>query len=484
MSRRKFWRALAGLSAATELGARRTVLASPPTGTGDPDPSALLPKLLNRITFGLNQTDLAAAAQRGYSGYIDYQLDYQNIADTSMPSRLRFLTTLAMAPVDLYAMSSGQVLTELIDATIIRAIFSQRQLYERMVEFWTDHFNIDIQNGQARYLKTVDDRDVIRPNALGFFPQLLAASVASPAMMYYLDNALSTAGAINENYARELMELHTLGVDGGYSQRDVNEVARCLTGWGAYPYVVGDPLSGTLRFRPEMHDNGSKLVLGHVIPEGGGQNDAAMVVQILANHPSTAMFIARKLCKRFLSYTPPDGVVKSVAAVYTATGGDIKAMVRKVLAPEHLADAPLKFKRPLHACVSALRSLSAECLAGGPIRQQLQLAGHVPMSWGPPDGYPDSIDFWSGLILPRWNYGALMVAGSLAGVTVNPGTLFAGLTTADQIVSRLNSLMFGGGMPESDAAALRAYLAPDPTSLQLQKDTIGLAVASPGFQWY
>src|ERR1044071_955623 len=272
-----------------------------------------------------------------------------------------------------------RIMAELHASRILRAVYSERQLQEVMVDFWTNHFNVFAGQGADRWLLPSYDRDTIRPNALAKFSTLLQATAQSPAMLFYLDNFQSVspnaqppqqrAGAargplagqrmpnpnqspqqrpqaqqqrrgINENYARELMELHTLGVDGGYTQKDVQEVARCFTGWtifaprgaGAAAQAVLNPRladrlrtdAGRFQFNPRVHDDGEKTVLGHKIPAGGGMKDGLMVLDILAHHPSTAKFIATKLARRFVSDNPSPALVNRVAAAFTKSDGDIR----------------------------------------------------------------------------------------------------------------------------------------------------------------
>ncbi|MDQ3814216.1 MAG: DUF1800 domain-containing protein, partial [Armatimonadota bacterium] len=281
------------------------------------------------------------AARRNRNGNkaeADTQANTQKVAMTEMelnPRQRRLLEMIEKA--NLPRGSSAQAVGELNVAKLVRAAESKRQLQEVLVDFWSNHFNVDVRKGPVRSLKIVDDREVIRPHVLGSFRELLGASAKSPAMLFYLDNVRSTAemqmpqrgrrgrfgrrnvanqnvanpnnaapkkrGGLNENYARELMELHTLGVDGGYTQQDVQEVARCLTGWGM------ERETGAFRFYPFLHDNGEKTVLGQKIPAGGGIRDGEMVLDILASHPSTARFIAQKLCVRFVADEPPAALV-------------------------------------------------------------------------------------------------------------------------------------------------------------------------------
>jgi len=474
--------------AAGRQRARAAPAVAPPAVGADVDPGSLHTKLVRRVTMGLTLTELNLATSLGYEGYLERHLAYEAIDDSVLDPMLAPLDTLDMTPLQLFALPGGQVTSELTQAAIVRSVFSPRQLYERMVEFWTDHFNIDINNGDDRYLKTVDDRDVIRVHAMTTFPQLLDASAHSPAMLLYLDNNVSIAGNPNENYARELMELHTMGVDGGYTQTDVQEVARCFTGWTLWQRGAGE-LTGTFRFRLDRHDQGTKTIFAGTpqelfIPANGGINDGLMVLNALCNHPSTAQFISKKLCRWLLSEYVHPATVDAVAAVYTKTGGDIRAMIRAALAPNVLADAAPRYKRPYHLMTSAMRGLTATITTINGIRNNLTSAGHLPFMWGPPDGYPDYLDYWVGLVLPRWNLGAQVGGLSLSGVTVNFDALFAGTSTAQQIADRIDSLLFAGEMPAADKARIVEYLLPNPPSTTRRREAVGLAIGSPGFQWY
>jgi len=272
---------------------------------------------LKRTSFGPHRDELTSINNLGITPYLEQQLDHLNIDVSALEAEIatQFPLTL-QTPAQLilnFPDNIFDVATQMIAATQYRQMFSQRQLYEIMVEFWSDHFNIHLVNGLGPTLKPYDDQQVIREHALGNFRELLHASAKSSAMLFYLDNFLNQASAPNENYARELMELHTLGVDGGYSEDDVKEVARCFTGWTIQ--FPDDPpaVYGEFLFADWIHDNGAKLVLGNSIT-GGGQSDGEQVLDILAAHPSTANFIATKLCSRFISDTPSQAAVDAVAA--------------------------------------------------------------------------------------------------------------------------------------------------------------------------
>jgi uncharacterized protein (DUF1800 family) len=476
------------MGAAAMAGLMRSAAASDPVTRvrGDVDPTALLEKLVDRITFGATPEELALARTLGYFGYIEYHLDHLAINDAAADAKIAPLLTLTQPYSTLTPQAAQFVINELVEAAIYRAIYSKRQLFERVVEMWTDHFNIDIQT--ARYYKPADDRLVIRANALGTFPALLNASAQSPAMLYYLNNDVSTASNPNENYARELMELHTLGVNGGYTQTDVQQVARCLTGWTIWSASAGPALHGTFRYNNANHNQSAKVVLGTSIPANGGQQDGFTVLNLLAKHPSTAQYIAFKMCRQFLGYNVAQSIVDRVATTDTATGGDIKAMLRVVLLPEHIAAAQPKLKRPFHHFVSAMRQTSANVTSTSNLRSRLGEAGHIPFSWLTPDGYPDKVGHWGGNLIVRWNFGAAMMngtTGSISGVAVDAASFFAGATTTDQMIARIDERLFGSRMNAVDRDRVRQYLAQaSPTLTTRQREAIGIAIACPSYQWY
>ena len=255
--------------------------------------------ILNRLTFGPRTEERMLVQEIGLEAWIEDQLSSQAPDDFDLDLRLMPFKTLKMQATELVDWSSrlfGEydretVPNQLRQATLIRQVYSRRQIEELMVEFWSDHFSMSTDKGEVWFLKTVDDREVIRKHALGNFRDLLHASAHSPAMLVYLDNQVNRKGATNENYARELMELHTLGVHGGYTQRDVMELARCLTGWTVKEHFW----RGDFTFKADWHDPGSKQVLGMILP-AGGQSEAEKVLDALADHPATARFIASQAC--------------------------------------------------------------------------------------------------------------------------------------------------------------------------------------------
>jgi uncharacterized protein (DUF1800 family) len=360
-----------------------------------------------------------------------------------------------------------QLMAELQASRILRAVYSERQLQEVMVDFWENHFNVFAGKGADRWLLISYDRDTIRPNTLGKFKDLLVATAQSPAMLFYLDNFQSAspnarqrnrplldgmmrrqnqrAGqmpnsqqarpqqqqqqrqrrGINENYARELMELHTLGVEGGYTQKDVQEVARCFTGWTirAPRGQGGDPEAGQFVFNERMHDNGEKVVLGQKIPAGGGMKDGLMVLDILARHPATAKFLATKLARRFVTDKPTPELVARISSAYTKSEGSIRETLRAIIAsPEFNSEAAYraKIKTPFELAISAIRTLGGETNGGPAIHQWIARMGEPLYMYQAPTGYPDTAEDWvnTGSLLERLNFALALASNRIPGTRV------------------------------------------------------------------
>jgi len=437
-----------------------------------------------------------------------------------------------------------RILMELQASRILRATYSERQLQEVLVDFWTNHFNVFSGKGADRWLLVSYDRDTIRPNTVGKFHDLLVATAQSPAMLFYLDNFQSVSpnmqtaagrgqdggGAglfgvrsrrgtrglgreqrpadgnpgvspergdlsqppanaqrqrrgINENYARELMELHTLGVDGGYTQKDVQEVARCFTGWtilaprggGAVGAMLNERRAEMLRqnagrffFNQRAHDEGEKIVLGHKIPAGGGINDGLRVLDILARHPATAKFIATKLTRYFVSDTPPAALVDRVAAAFTKSDGDIRETLRAIFfSPEFNSAAAYraKVKRPFELAISSLRTLGAETTGGPQLHQWIARMGEPLYGFQTPNGYSDSAESWvnTGGLLERLNFGLVLASNRIPGTRVDLRR-FAGRTAADsspdkvKVMDRFLEIIVGGNVSSKTRELLLAQL--------------------------
>jgi uncharacterized protein (DUF1800 family) len=385
-------------------------------------------------------------------------------------------------------MNRRQVVGQLQSARVARAVASNRQLEEVMTDFWLNHFNVFAQKGppEAYYLAEYESK-VIRPNALGKFRDLLEAVAKSPAMLFYLDNARSMAdstrprlanprnnnpilgnrarprlnqrrnGGLNENYGRELLELHTLGVDGGYTQQDVINVARALTGWTIRPPVMG----GGFVFRPEMHDAGDKIVLSHKLRAGRGMEDGENVLDIVARHPSTARYIATKLVRRFVSDNPPPGLIDEAAAVFRKTDGDIREVVRTIVTSNEFYSRQAfrsKVKSPFEVVVSAMRALNAEPDPTPRTALAVAYLGQPIYGHQAPNGYPETGDAWmnTGAILNRINFGMAVAANRLPGVSIDrlPGADSLQRAPRDKQVDAIVSLLLAGAASPDTRAVL------------------------------
>lgn len=388
----------------------------------------------------------------------------------------------AKALIDLGYRPRQEVINELQASKLIRAVSSERQMQEVLTDFWFNHFNVFANKGADRYLITNYENQVIRPNVFGKFEDLLLATAKSPAMLFYLDNWLSTAPdakipdlqklrqmrqermgnqnnstnpkremrqmerlqqrqmtdpkmqekmaqqqaqgkrrrGINENYAREIMELHTLGVDGGYTQKDVQEIARCLTGW-----TLKQPRNGGgFNYAPIMHDNGEKVVLGQKISAGGGQQDGEKVIKLLAHHPSTAKFISTKLARKFVSDNPPASLVEKMSQTFLKKDGDLREVYKTMLTSNEFWAAEsyrAKIKTPFEMTVSAVRALGAETNGSPQFHKWIQQMGEGLFLAQPPTGYADTAETWvnTGALLERMNFALALSGNKIFGTNVN-----------------------------------------------------------------
>lgn len=413
-----------------------------------------------------------------------------------------------------------RIMAELQASRILRAVYSERQLQEVMVDFWTNHFNVFAGKGADRWLLPSYDRDTIRPNAMSKFATLLEATAQSPAMLFYLDNFQSVSPnananrgrgplqrlladrqpqpqqqrrGINENYARELMELHTLGVDGGYTQKDVQEVARCFTGWTIFQPRGGAAAvnamrggegarrnAGTFFFNQRVHDDGEKTVLGHKIPAGGGIKDGLMVLDILAHHPSTAKFIATKLVRHFVSDDPPKALVDRVAATFTKSDGDIRETLKTIFFSKEFNSTDAyraKIKRPFELVVSAIRTLGADTNGGPQTHQWIARMGEPLYGFQTPNGYSDAAESWvnTGGLLERMNFGLALANNRIQGTRVSLAKL-----NGDQskVMDEYLKTVLAGEISSATRETLLKQLEPaDPVT-----KVVGLILGTPEFQ--
>ena len=497
-------------------------------GAGNPIITAL-----NRIAFGPRPGDFERGQQIGVDAYIEEQLAPEKIDDSALEQRLAMtFPTLSKSIGELMrdypqrppvvqnlskaerlerilaglgiktelTQNPQEVVVQLQDATMMRALFSQRQLQEVLVDFWSNHFTIFALKNDDRWMKTVDDREVIRKNAFGKFGDLLLASAQSPAMLVYLDNQLNVKGVANENYAREIMELHTLGVDGGYTQQDVAELARAFTGWtirqprrsGAFGGIDYSD-AGTFFFDANRHDTGTKRILGIDLPANGGINDALKIIDVLAKHPSTAQFVSRKLARRFVSDHLPDALVQRAAQTFTQTNGDIRAVLSVILHSDDFKNSfAQKIKRPFELVVSAARALDLKADDVRALSAVVRLMGQGLFLHPTPDGYPDVGDAWinTGALLARWNFSLALAYNRVPRAKVDLSTLVASrnasLKTTGEVVDFWTNAILHRPFPDADRKKLidavggNASANFDPTRLP---DLVTLILASPHFQY-
>ena len=478
--------------------------------------------VLSRLTFGPRPGDFERVAAKGVSRWIDDQLRPGAISDSGIVTALAAIPAwsipigelgqLSPFPPRIAGMSVATAAQDtaaramllartrqlvllasmgdyLHAGKIVRAQASERQLLEVIADFWENHFSVYSGKMPDKNAMVEWDRDVLRPRALGNFRDLLIATAHSPAMLYYLDNHVSTSRGLNENYARELMELHTLGVDGGYTQKDVQEVARALTGWtmtqgnGKYTFV----------FRAALHDSGAKVVLGHALAAGRGIEDGNDVLDILARHPSTARHIAFKLARRLVADDPPPALVARAAATFTRTDGDITETVRTIVTSEDFfsrAAFRAKVKTPFDFVVSARRALNYPMdTTLGTARSIAQL-GQPMFGWATPEGWPETGGAW---INAATLYSRIKVATNMADsfVTATPEKYWpnwAALSAMPlpQQVDAVANAILGGVLDSATRSAMLAVRveAPDaPNAGEFRlRGVLAIAFASPEFQ--
>lgn len=534
---------------------------------------------LNRLGFGPRPGDVATVTRMGLAAYIEQQLHPSRIDDALVEARLARLSTLRLSArtiaTDYYepaqrerrerqrtagatpdavaaapaegaepemttpgaarsrrdAMSGAErgvleVQQQLVEQRLVRAIDSERQLQEVLVDFWFNHFNVFAGKGAVRIYVGEYERDVIRPRVLGSFRDLIGAVAKSPAMLFYLDNWMSTdpkapelrdalrreralqtgagrrpgmargaaarraagnaprrpapaggetppqraARGLNENYARELLELHTLGVDGGFTQADIVAVARAFTGWT----IAGPRQGGPFAFVNALHDRTPKTVLGHVIDEGGIA-DGERVLDILSTHPSTARFIATKLARRFVADDPPAALVERAAQVFLTTRGDLRAVTRTIItSPEFFAQAAwrAKTKSPLEFVVSAIRAVGGHADNAITVARTLRELGQPLYQAQPPTGYKDTADAWvnTGALLARMNAALALAGGRMRGIT----TMAVPGATPDTVRrAMLDDVLAGDAARATRDALARSH---DPAQI------VALTLGSPDFQ--
>jgi uncharacterized protein (DUF1800 family) len=420
-----------------------------PDPNAPPDPAELRKLLTDDQIRGLRQ----GTPEQVAAFFKTLPQDKQDDAVMAMP-RVRQILSNSSSPemrrrIELLSGPQQVVYRDLAEAKVLRAVYSNRQLEEQLDDFWFNHFNVFLDKGSDRYLVTDYERTAIRPHVLSKFRELLEATAKSPAMLFYLDNWQSVgpsapqprgqgnkkqARGLNENYGRELMELHTLGVDGGYTQKDVTEVARCFTGW-----TINQPnRGGKFVFNPQLHDNGEKVVLGVTIPAGGGESDGEKVLDILARQTATARFISKKLAMRFVADEPPAALLDQMSDTFLKTDGDIRQVMYTMIDSKEFWSVGAyrtKMKSPLEMVASSVRSLNGTVDYATALMQQVAELGEPLYRKLEPTGYSNSSKEWanSASLMARMNFALQLAANKLPGVKVEvaeaatPGNPLAGL---------------------------------------------------------
>ena len=497
--------------------------------------------LLNRMAFGPRPGDIAHVQDVGIGGWLEEQLNPARISDTAEQAALAPHLVALRDPTDLFEaygprrpaqLDSAQrrrmqeedrdLAQHVMMSALARHVAGDRQLLEVMTDFWTNHFNIYMPKDADRFLTADFVEKAIRPNALGRFEDLLVATAEHPAMLVYLDNAESVApgsrppapgrnavlrprgfgrpgpalfapaaasvrapNGINENYARELLELHTLGVDGGYTQQDVIEVARIFTGWGiSRPRAMG-PGRFAFEYHAWAHDDGPKEVLG--VRYHGGMKEGLRLLHALAESPATARHISHQLCARFVADDPPDGCVDAAVAAWQGTHGDIRAVLRAIVAsPDFWSPAARdgRFKTPLEFIASAVRVLGAQPDTTVRLVHALQQLGEAPFMRLTPDGYPEASADWmnSGAILTRMNLALALASGRLPGIAVDLDALIPATSDYDALVRRVRAVILGGQASDHTTSTIRRQIDDLPNPVNARAMAIALALGSPDFQ--
>jgi len=453
--------------------------------------------LLSRLTFGAKPGQAAAIAP-DMGKWLELQLHPQSIVDKAGVDALAPFQSALAGPEELRAAEEamrdegekkGQIkreqILEIQMTALARHTASERQLYEVAVDFWTNHFSVSLNKGPVRYLAADFVERAIRPNALGKFLDLLKATAHHPAMLVYLDNAQSVSPkpgtqaalkgrGLNENYARELLELHTVGVNAGYTQDDVIAVARILSGWSVTP-------DAEFLFRARVHDTSTKTVMGKTFANNGVR-EGEELLEWLASHPATIEHVCRRLCARLVADDPPKEAIAAAAAAWKASDGDIAQVVRGIVAdPSFWAARGGKIKSPLELVVSAVRAVDAQLDDVGLARVLGRLG--QPLLLAPaPTGYADTSDAWLSTAgaLERMDVALGIAAGRLPGVKIEIDRVLPA-EAPDATMARLDAMVAGGLQPKTRAVIAR-WLAKPPNKQQGRMLALALTLASPEFQ--
>jgi uncharacterized protein (DUF1800 family) len=419
--------------------------------------------VVKRLTYGATPGQIQQVASQGIRNFIDEQLNPEQLDDSRAYWLVRRIDTINFKTPDIFELTAKQAIKDLRQATILRATYSNRQLQEMMVEFWSDHFNIYSEKSNCAWLKVIDDREVIRKHALGNFRDLLHASALSPAMLCYLDGSSNIVGNPNENYARELLELHTLGVNGGYKQTDVMQAAKALTGWQIKEHFW----RGKVQFDNKLHDSGEKQILEKTFA-ANSNTDLEDLIYLVSKHPSTANFISNKLCRRFVSETPSKELIAQVAKNFQETNGNIRETLRTLFFSEEFLNAPPKFKRPYTYAISALRALSANSNGDLALQNHLESMGQLPFNWPTPDGFPEEQEHWQNQLVARWNFAISLAHNQIKGTSAKLDSILENpIAYVPNFIQR--------PLQENELAAIQQAETPN--------DKVALLLCLPDFQY-
>jgi len=495
------------------------------TATVDPEPplqaAADARHLLERFGFGPRPGDVERVLEIGTHAWFERQLLADELPDPrgeravqpysralAPPEQLPGLFAkggIPLEPADggsaweqsrelMRQTSLGQLLLELQTAEIVRHVESEHQLREVMVAFWTDHFNVYAKKEEVRLLAGDYVERVIRPLALGRFADLLVATARHPAMLRYLDNVSNRFRAkqvrddlpgINENYARELLELHTLGVNGGYTQADVVAAARILTGWSFRPGPGG--LGYTFHFDPRFHDRGSKQLLGTTFAADRNEEEGLELLGLLARHPATAAHLAHKLCVRFVADSPPADCIEVTAAALLESDGDIKVALRALVGSRSFWSKETrrrKLKTPLEFLVSAVRGLDARLAGTTELARAAARLGEAPFVQPSPAGRIENSAYWlQSFTLARLRFAHDLAFGRVPGVALDRHATLAGWDDPTTLGTRLSALLLGGAASERTLAAIDQALAEAADEDERFSSGVALTLSSPEFQW-
>ena len=450
---------------------------------------------LNSLGFGPVPNGVRDVLVSGLQRHLDEQLD--PIPDPDLDGRLRGLRTIGYPISQVLAGDTnllGTVFEEFTTARLVRAVHSRNQLEEVLVDFWFNHFNVNMNAATVHFYFMAYERDAIRPRVLGRFRDLLGAVAKHAAMLFYLDNYVNAATkrdangglvqGVNENYGRELLELHTVGVGSGYTQQHVYDAARCFTGWG----IEGLLTNGNFLFRPQNHDTGAKTVLGLNLPAGGGQDDGEKLLDYLAVHPATAVSISKRLAERFVADKPPQTIVDKMAATFMRSGGEIRDVLRTMIgAPEFWASVmePVKPRTPFEFTIAALRASGAEVTSGRGIASALAAMGVPLYECIPPNGYSNRGHDWlnASSHLNRVNFAFDLATNAVAGAAVDARAIVRGASgdpdNPRSVASSLGESLFGRTLSKPALEVISNLGATGPS---VAARGLALVLASPEMQ--